>query len=90
MEILKFTGQDQWINIYGVTLPNYNLTKQGTKYILEKESLLPQQTLSTSRLVKTDVKEASELEIRRQFCTEIKAISLKYSEGVVSNDNTFP
>ena len=50
---------------------------------LDLENLSPADTLAGSKLLEIDVEEASQEEIKQEFCREIKAVSLKYSEPQV-------
>ena len=73
------------MDIANVTLPNYNLTEtESGEFELNITSLTPEETLAGSKLLEIDVNKTSKLEIRREFCREIKAVSLKYSEPQVS------
>ena len=69
-----------------MTLPDYNLTETETgEFQLNLTSLLPDETLAGSKLLEIDVNTTSAEEIKREFCREIKAVSLKYSEPQVCN-----
>ena len=69
------------LDVANVTLPTYNLTetKKG-EFELNLTSLTPEKTLAGSKLLEIDVNNTSPQEITQEFCREIKAISLKYSE----------
>ena len=73
------------MDIKNVTLPNYNLTETDTgEFQLNLTSLSPEETLAGSKLLEIDVNNTSADEITREFCREIKAVSLKYSEPQVT------
>ena len=72
------------MDIANVTLPNYNLTETDSgEFELNLTRLSPEDTLAGSKLLEIDVNKTSKTEIRREFCREIKAVSLKYSEPQV-------
>jgi len=69
------------LDIANLTLPTYNLTEtESGDYELNITTLTPEKTLAGSKLLEIDVNKTSKTEIRKEFCREIKAISLKYSE----------
>ena len=72
------------LDIANLTLPTYNLTEtESGDYELNITTLTPEKTLAGSKLLEIDVNKTSKTEIRKEFCREIKAISLKYSEPQV-------
>ena len=72
------------LDIGNVTLPNYNLTEtEKGDFELNVTAITPEATLAGSKLLEIDVNNTSGPEIKREFCREIKAISLKYSEPQV-------
>ena len=72
------------LDIGNLTLPTYNLTEtESGDYELNITTLTPEKTLAGSKLLEIDVNKTSKTEIRKEFCREIKAISLKYSEPQV-------
>ena len=76
------------MDVQNVTLPTYNLTEtKSGEFELDLEHLSPNETLAGSKLLEIDVKNTSPDEITEEFCREIKAISLKYSEPQVINSS---
>ena len=72
------------LDVNNVTLPTYNLTETDSGELqLDLENLSPADTLAGSKLLEINVEEASQEEIKQEFCREIKAVSLKYSEPQV-------
>lgn len=72
------------LNVANLTLPTYNLTKtESGDFELNITALTPEETLAGSKLLEIDPNTTSKSEIRKEFCREIKAISLKYSEPKV-------
>ena len=72
------------MDVNNVTLPTYNLTETDSgEFELDLENLSPADTLAGSKLLEIDVEQTSQEEIKQEFCREIKAVSLKYSEPQV-------
>ena len=76
---------DTETELLNVTLPSYNLTEDTKtgEYELKLDNLSPEATMKGSKLLEMDVTKSSKEEIQEEFCKEIKAISLKYSEPQV-------
>ena len=77
----KWKAEYGGIEIDGVTLPSYNLTEadNGT-FTLNLTDLSPEETLSTSYLTKLDLSKTPSLAVKKEFCVELHALSVKYSE----------
>ena len=72
------------MDVNNVTLPTYSLTETDSGELeLDLENLSPADTLAGSKLLEIDVEQTSQEEIKQEFCREIKAVSLKYSEPQV-------
>ena len=72
------------LKVGGVKLPSYNLTQLvDGSFSLNVTELTPRETMSMSLLTKINVNNTHTNEIKREFCQEIEAISLKYSEPEV-------
>ena len=77
----KWDAEYEGLDISIVQLPSYNLTKQNDGSLdLNITNIEPGETLSTSYLTKLDLKKAKAIDIKKEFCLEIKAISTKYEE----------
>ena len=94
----KWDAEYEGLDISIVQLPSYNLTKQNDGSLdLNLTNIEPEETLSTSYLTKLDLKKTKLIDIKKEFCLEIKAISTKYEEperirqylSKVSSYNTF-
>ena len=77
----KFLAEYGGFDVEGISLPSYNLTKDNNgTFSFNLTEISPKETLSTSYLPKLDLKKTEPLQIKKEFCLEINALSLKYSE----------
>ncbi len=61
--------------------PSYNLTEyENGTLSFDLTEITPNETLSTSYLTKLDLNKTEPLQIKKEFCLEINALSIKYSE----------
>ena len=77
---MKWTDEYSGLDVHGVSLSNYDLTKHNGTLRLELADPTPTETLATSYLTKIDLKKNKPIDVKREFCLELKAISLNYSE----------
>ena len=69
------------LDIRSITIPNYQLTEtEDGNIVLNMTTLSPEDTLSVSELVQLQLHKTTPIEIKKQFCAEIKALTMKYSE----------
>ena len=69
------------VDISDVQLSSYNLTESEDGSLdLNLTSIEPMQTLATSYLTEIDIEKAKPIDVKKEFCLELKAISTKYSE----------
>ena len=69
------------LDIRSITVPSYQLTEtEDGNIVLNMTNLTPEDTLSASNLVELQLHKTTPIEIKKQFCAEIKAVTLKYSE----------
>ena len=77
----KWMSEYGGLNIEGIQLPNYNVTEDEEGDLsFDVAALSPNQTLSTSYLKDLNLTETEPMELKKYFCLEIHAISIKYSE----------
>lgn len=69
------------VDISDVQLSSYNLTEtEDGSLDMNLTSIEPRQTLATSYLTKIDIEKSKPIDVKKEFCLEVKAISTKYSE----------
>ena len=77
----KWDAELKGLDVGGISIPSYTLTEYANGALhLDLNDLSPSETLSTSNLIKLDLAETKAIEIKKEFCLEMKAISMKYSE----------
>ena len=68
-------------DISDVHLSSYNLTETDDgSFDLNITNIEPMQTLSTSYLTKIELEQTKPIDVKKEFCLELKAISTKYGE----------
>ena len=77
----KWSAEYGGLDVDGVILPSYNVTEAGNgTFTLNLTDLSPEETLSTSYLTKLDLTKTKSIAVKKEFCVELNALSLKYSE----------
>lgn len=77
----KWEAEYGGLDISNVQLPSYNLTETKKGFFdLNITDIGPEETMSTSYLTKLDLKKAKPMDLKKEFCIELNAISTKYSE----------
>ena len=77
----KWRAEYIGLDISIVQLPSYNLTENNDgSFDFNLTNIEPTDTLSTSYLTKLDLNHTKPMDVKREFCLELKAISTKYSE----------
>ena len=77
----KWKAEYGGLDFDGVRLPSYNLTEaENGTFTLNLTDLSPEETLSSSYLTKLDLIKTKPIAVKKEFCVELKALSVKYSE----------
>ena len=77
----KWSAEYEGFDISTVQLPSYNLTENDDGSLeLNITNIEPEESLSTSYLTKLDLKNTKPMDVKKEFCLELQAISTKYTE----------
>ena len=77
----KWSGEYGGLDVEGIILPSYNVTEDDNGDLsFNITEITPNQTLSTSYLIDLDLNQTQPMDVKKYFCIEINAISVKYSE----------
>ena len=77
----KWKGEYSGLDVWNVQLPSYRVDENENGYFLPYLSeIRPSESLSVSYLAKLDPVRTKAIDIKKEFCLELKAIATKYSE----------